>query len=636
MSETPRAARNASPTLASLIEARLSRRQALLGGAATSLAALFGPQLLTRPALAATGADSTLTFTELAKVYDGTHHVAEGYEAKVLLRWGDPIVAGAPAFDPANQTAAAQAGQFGANNDFIGYVPLPYGSGASDHGLLCVNSEYPDPFLMFPGITEDDQATKSTREQVDVAMEAAGHNIVEIERRDGVWQVVPGSPYNRRITVTTEIAISGPAAGHKLMQTSADPTGTIVLGTIYNCCGGITPWGTILTCEEGASDTFGGDPAKTPDPALLDRYGYDGSDYYGRARFYDRFVLDREPNEPHRFDWVVEIDPYEPGARPVKRTALGRMSHEGANTVLNKDGRVVVYMGDDDEFEYLYRFVSKGTVDRTDRSKNRDLLDEGTLSVARLDADGTLTWVPLVHGAGPLTAANGFADQAEVLIKARLAGDAVGATRMDRPEDFEPNPVTGRIYAVMTNNEEREPDDLDAANTRGPNAYGQIVELIPPGEGADADHAADTYRWDMFLMAGNPADPEHGARYNAAVSENGWFACPDNLAFDPQGRMWIATDGATDFGIADGIYGADTDGPGRALPKLLFACPTAAEATGPCFTPDGTTLFVSVQHPGEDSTYDAPSTRWPDFDDAMPPRPAVVAITRKGGGVIGS
>ncbi len=621
-----------SKSYSELVQLRMSRRTALLGlASAATLAATAGLPRVGRAAPA-----TSLKFEELKKIYDQTHHVAPGYEAKVLIRWGDPLVGGAD-FDPAAITADRQSKQFGYNCDFVGYMPLPFGSGSSEHGLLCVNNEYPDPHIMWPGMTEDDAATKASEDQVRAMLAAWGHSIVEIKKENGAWSYVQDSQYNRRINGYTEIRISGPAAGHALLKTSADPSGTKVMGTGYNCAGGTTPWGTVLTCEEGLSDTFGGDPAKAANAALLERYGYDGSDYYGFARVEARLQLDKEPNEPNRFDWVVEIDPYEPGAAPVKRTALGRLGHEGATPIVNKDGRVVVYMGDDDYFEYIYRFVTKGTFNPNDRAANKDLLDEGELSVAKLADDGTLTWLPLVHGQNGLTAENGFADQGELLIKARLAADLLGATPMDRPEDIEANPINGRVYAVMTKNKKRKADQIDAANPRAENLYGHILELTPPGSGKDVDHAAASFKWDVFLLAGDPAKPEQGAKYNPHITADGWFAAPDNIAFDPSGRLWIATDGATDFDIADGLYATDTDGDGRALTRFFFSCPTGAEMCGPCFTPDGKTLFVSVQHPAEDSeTLDKATTRWPDFADNLPPRPSVVAITHKDGLDIGS
>jgi hypothetical protein len=358
----------------------------------TSVTALAGIGGLGRRAAAAQSS-STLTFAELAKVYDDEHHVASGYKAEPLVRWGEPILAGAKPFDAKAISAEAQAGQFGYNCDFIGYMPLPVGSKNSEHGLLCVNNEYANPHVMFPGMTEDDAGKAVTAEQAAAMRAAWGHSIVEVKKTEGKWAIVPDSQYNRRITGMTEFAIGGPAAGHKLLQTSTDPSGKKVTGTGYNCSGGTTPWSTVLSCEEGLSDTFGGDAAKAANADLLDRYGYDGSDFYGLARFEDRLQLDKEPNEPNRFDWVWELDPYDPAAKPVKRTALGRFSHEAANCVVNKDGRVVVYLGDDDYFEYLYRFVSAGTFNPNDRAANMNLLDQGELSVAKFGADGTLQWI---------------------------------------------------------------------------------------------------------------------------------------------------------------------------------------------------------------------------------------------------
>jgi secreted PhoX family phosphatase len=629
----------ASPALRDVIARRASRRDVLKGTVAAATLAAGGGfvgSLFSGETFAASAA-STLTFAELKRVYDKDMAVAEGYRADIVARWGDPLKAGMPPFDGTVPTAAEQQARFGYNCDYTAFMPLPKGSGASDHGLLCVNNEYISPNVIFPGMTEDDASAKMTKDQVDFGMAAMGHSIVEVRLEESGWTLVSGSPYNRRLTVETPMTLSGPVAGHELAKTGADPEGRTVKGTNYNCGGGVTPWGTVLTCEEGASDTFGGTAEGSPIAPVLARYGFDGTDIYGRARFHDRFDMAKEPNEPNRFDWVVEIDPYDPTSTPVKRTALGRMSHEASTVVHNKDGRIVVYMGDDDYFEYTYRFVTKAAFDKNRPESGKDILDEGVLSVARFEDNGTLRWLPLVHGEGPLTTANGFASQADVLLRTRLAADALGATPMDRPEDMETNPVTGRVYAVMTKNKKRERDKLNPVNTRPENLWGHIVELIAPGgRGVDADHTADIYAWDLFVLAGNPSDPATKARFHPETSENGWFVCPDNISFDPAGRLWVATDGANDFGLPDGIYGIDTEGPARGLPKLLFTCPAGAEATGPSFTPDGKTLFVSVQHPGEDAaTLDLVSTLWPDFKGTLP-RPSVVAIRRLDDAAVGA
>lgn len=629
-----------NPGFREIIAARVNRRGFLLGSAAglSAVASTGFVGSLFSGEAAAAAMQSSLGFAELKRVYDDKHRVAEGYRADLVVAWGDPMKADQPAFSGALPSAAEQAERFGYNCDFVAFMPLPKGSGSSDHGLLCVNNEYVSANVMFPDMKEDDFGKTGSAEQVALCNMAIGHSIVEIKHVDGVWKTIADGSMNRRFTLESEFAISGPCTGHELMKTSYDPTGTKVRGTNYNCGGGVTPWGTVLTCEEGASDTFGGDVEKNPQAETLKRYGYDGSDFYGRARFDDRFNLEKEPNEANRFDWVVEIDPYDPTSTPKKRTALGRMAHEAATVIANKDGRIVVYMGDDDYFEYIYRFVSAKAFDATKPETSADILDEGILSVARFDPDGSVTWLDLVFGEGPLTADKGFTSQADVLLKTREAADALGATPMDRPEDIEPNPVSGRVYAVMTKNKKMTADKLNAVNTRPENLYGHIVELIPPGgSGKDADHAARTFAWDIFVLCGNPRKPEQGSRFHTDTTEDGWFVTPDNITFDPQGRMYVATDGANDFDIPDGIYAVDTEGPARGLPKLLFTCPHGAEAAGPAFTPDGKTLFVSVQHPAEDAeTLADIKTLWPDFQPGRLPRPGVVAIQRMDGGEVGA
>ncbi|MBS4047254.1 MAG: PhoX family phosphatase [Alphaproteobacteria bacterium] len=642
--------------IAEVISRRYGRRDVLKGLlAGTAVAGLGGTGLFTilpaGDAQAQTA--SRFTFTEISHGADRTHHVAPGYDADILIRWGDAVLADAPAFDPQRQTATAQLKQFGYNNDFIGYLPLPLGSQSADRGLLFINHEYTSEEVMFPGIGRQEAKDKlfkdMTRPLVEIEMAAHGASVIEVQKgAEGKWAVVNGSRYARRIDAgTTPMELTGPAAGHPRMRTKADPTGRRVIGMLNNCAGGVTPWGTVLTAEENFHGYFWGKlDAGHPEERNHKRYEVPGN-WYNWGQHFERFDIVKEPNEANRFGWLVEIDPYDPQSVPKKRTALGRCKHEGAAVVVNGDGRVVLYSGDDERFEYVYRFVSAGRYNASDRRANSSLLDEGTLSVAKYNADGSVDWLPLVFGLGPLTAANGFNSQADVLIETRRAADLLGATKMDRPEDIEANPATGKVYVMLTNNTRRKADQLDATNTRAANEWGQVIEMIPPG----GDHAAPKASWTLLVQGGNPADAKTGAKFHPSTSKNGWFSCPDNAAVDPQGRLWITTDQGEAWqkasGTADGVWALETEGPNRGLGKMFFRVPVGAEMCGPCFTPDGRTLFVAVQHPatdggegftqsGKGSTYEDPATRWPDFQPAMPPRPSVVVITKRDGGIIGS
>lgn len=638
-----------NPTMGELISQRFSRRGLLKGALAVSaISATVGTLALeTAGEAKAQAAKSAFDFKEVEVGVDADHHVAEGYDAQVLLRWGDGLFADSPEFDPARQTPDAQAKQFGYNNDFVGYVPMQGAPDPSAHGLLFVNHEYTNPHLMFPGVVEMKDGKpvmkNATPERFAIEAMAHGATVAEIRRADGRWALVRDSKYNRRITVSTEMQLSGPVAGSDRVKTSVDLDGRKVFGTLNNCSGALTPWGTFVSGEENFHGYFSGKlPEGHREEANYKRLAVPSSPY-AWGRFEDRFDLAKEPNEANRFGWVVEVDPFDPNSVPKKRTALGRFKHEGADMIVAKDGRVVAYLGDDERFDYVYKFVTAGRFDQNNRAANLDLLDSGTLYVAKFEAEGGLRWLPLVFGQGPLTPANGFQNQADVLIEARRAGDLLGATKMDRPEDITPNPVTGRVYVMLTNNTSRKDGDVDAANPRAKNAFGHIIEIVE----ADGDHTAASGRWEILLKCGDPSVAAVGASFSTETSKNGWFGMPDNAVVDSAGRLWVATDGNNieETGRTDGLWAVDTDGGARRTSKLFYRVPHGAELCGPCFTPDDTTAFVAVQHPGDDgpdwpafgrrSYYEDLSTRWPDFRDDMPVRPSVVAITKKGGGKIG-
>jgi uncharacterized protein len=571
----------------------------------------------------------SLTFQALQVANLDTVSVAEGYESQVVIRWGDPLFRGAPEFDVDNQTPQAQALQFGFNCDFVGFFPLPASHFDSrdrraTKGLLVVNHEYTDGNTMF----RDYVAGQPSRQQVDTELAAHGLTVVEIEykkhgRGRGAkrWDY-KFSRYNRRLTAESEFILTGPAAGHDWLKTTSDPTGRRVRGTLNNCAAGKTPWGTVLTCEENFNQYFAnnsrladGDPRK----AIHARYGLpqNASDRRWET-FYDRFDISKEPNEPFRFGWVVEVDPFDPDSKPRKLTALGRMKHEAATTVISKRGHAVVYTGDDERFDYLYKFVSEKKY--REGGDNRGLLDSGVLYVAKFNDDGSGRWIPLVAGQGALA---GWT-QAEILINTRGAADQVGATKMDRPEDIETNPVNGKLYCVMTNNTARvaEGDQgVNAANPRVNNRHGHIIELT---EGHD-DPASTTFEWEIFLLCGNPNNPADGTYFGGFEGAVSSISCPDNIAFDAEGNLWIATDGAPGtLAKNDGVYAVPVEGPDRGWLRQFLSGPLASEICGPEFTPDNQTFFCAIQHPGEGGKVNTPTSVWP--DGVSPSRPSVIAV----------
>jgi hypothetical protein len=464
-------------------------------------------------------------------------------------------------------------------------------------------------------------------------------SVVEIELRDGRWQVLRPSKYARRFTAFTPFALGGPAAGHVLARTEADPSGTRVLGTLNNCASGITPWGTYLSGEENFAFYFDGPDKPDADQA---RWGMRKTGFYRWPEHDARFDAKRHPNEFHRFGWVVEIDPFDPSSTPVKRTALGRAAHEGAWIATTKDGRAVLYSGEDARFEYIYKFVSRDRIAPGGAKANATLLDHGTLYVARFDADGSGRWLPLVQGQGPLTAFNGFADQGAVVVKSRQASDLLGGTKMDRPEWLAIDQKAVTVYCTLTNNSSRGAKDLpgvDAANPRANNVMGQIIQWTE-----DGDFDSMRMRWKHLVLAGDPGNERPEARGNV---QGDLFACPDGLTLDARGVLWVQTDMH-----ASQMYKGELKRLGNnqmlALDRStgevrrFFTGPVNAEVTGVSMTPDGRTMFINIQHPGEtasDRSDPADPTKysnWPDYKAGGRPRSATVVIRKKDGAVIGT
>jgi len=630
-----------NPALASLIDAQLSRR-GILGGAVGLTAAqflggaLFGKRASASPASAGVGGGSLLGFTEVPPSSEDTFVVPPGYTAKVIIPWGTPLFLGsAPFLEDASNTAADQEGQVGFNHDGIHFFRFPTFPGR--RGLLVVNHEYTDASQIYTAaqgsaITND----AAGREKVQKALAGHGVSVVELRRdSQASWGHLLGSPFNRRVTGNTPMIFSGPVtSAHPALQSTVVPN---PLGTLNNCGHGFTPWGTYLACEENFNGYFGANGPFTPTVGEA-RYGLNSSGFgYNWHVAEPRFDLNANRNEPNRFGWVVEVDPFDPSATPIKRSALGRFKHEGA-TVTQSAGHVCVYSGDDENGEYVYKYVSTGPW-QTMLTAGQHPLDFGRLYVARFDANGTGEWLLLEHGTGPLTVANGWADQADVLLRTRQASDALGATRCHRPEWVAENRLTQDVFITFTNGT----GNNSAVNgNRDPNPYGHIVRLRETG----GDHRLTAFTWDVYLLAGDNA-------YDPLVpASQAIFGSPDGLWVDDDGRMWIQTDISNSSQLrADRGYDNIANNmmlaadPATGELKRFLTGPRGCEITGVITTPDGTSMFVNVQHPGESTTFwnglfGAPTTANPSTVSSWPfggrPRPATVVIRRIDGGRIGT
>jgi secreted PhoX family phosphatase len=494
-------------------------------------------------------------------------------------------------------------------------------------GLLVLNHEYNDRTLLYP-----DGDAVMTKEKVDKALAAHGVSVARVAQVRGKWQLTD-SKYNRRITGHTPVTFSGPVhASHPLLRAAGRP-----MGTLNNCSHGVTPWGTYLACEENWNGYFGTEDTSWTPTAEQNRYGVVAEGFGYRWNLADsRFDVATNPNELHRFGWAVEIDPFNPRSTPVKRTALGRIKHEGA-TVTESRGRIVVYCGDDQDGEYIYKFVGD-TPWKSLRAHGKSPLDHGTLYVARFDDDGSGTWLPLKYGTGPLTKANGWQDQADVLLRTRTAADALGATKMDRPEWVAVHPGNNDVYCTLTNGAGWD----NAANPRKPNPYGHIIRWTEKR----GDNTATTFEWDIFVLAG---DPEYDPQVELAAEDV--FGSPDGLWFDDDGRLWIQTD-ISNSSQNRPDRGYDTIGNNQMLAadprtgevRRFLVGPRGCEVTGVITTPDQRTMFVNIQHPGETTTFWGNPTpenpravsNWPDHDPAGRARSATVVVRKRDGGIIGT
>ncbi|NQZ53680.1 MAG: PhoX family phosphatase [Piscirickettsiaceae bacterium] len=630
-------ASNRSKDIAALIEIRLSRRKVVKYGLGSLLAVVLPFPAFSEKVISQKIKENSSTLLGFEAV--ATAHlldsvvVPEGYRAQVFYRWGDPVSDGPMFKMDGSNTAEDQLQQAGMHHDAVQYYSLPQGSNNAKHGLLVMNHEYIDAQMLHIDGGVFDAPETYTAEKTLKEQYAHGISVIEVRKENADWQIVRPSHYARRITAVTPMSVSGPVAGTSYIKTVADPLGQEVLGTFNNCSNGKTPWGTYLSCEENFNDYFdlsSTEKSSEKQQRAWQRYDIEHS-YYGWHHNDERFNASLHPNEVNRFGWIVEFDPHNPDSKPVKRTALGRFSHE--NVAINKgaDGRMAFYSGDDAKFEYVYKFITTKSWDGSQGAHHGKLLDEGILHVARFDEDGNGVWLPLLYGKEPLTKENGFDDQADILVHARLAADAVGATPMDRPEWIATNSNSHGVYISMTNNSDRGQDgkpEKDAANPRNANSFGHIIKIL------EEDAASTSFKWEVFALAGDE------------------YANPDGMMIDDRGVLWVQTDVSSSklntgkfeqFGNNQMLAIAPITGEVR----RFLTGPIGCEITGMAMTPDLKTMWVNIQHPGEvpavlkqQGVKKSPSkpnaaSNWPDHQKNGRPRSATVVITKNDGGVIG-
>jgi len=603
-----------------LVDTAVSRRGFLGASIGMGASALVMGVTSSFPMTALAKASSRITFDAVAANSKDTMTVPNGYSWQILASWGDPLWSKGVAFDNATRgTGASQELAFGDNNDGMSLFTH------EGKNILAVNNEYVNRSIIY-----GNRESKLPETADDVRKGKAGHGVtvMEVKAADGKWSIVKDSPYNRRITADTDMEITGPARGHALLKTAADPSGTTSKGTWNNCGNGRTPWGTYLACEENFNGYFSSSDENYERSDALKRYGVNNKDWgYNWAMTDERFDISKNPNEPNRAGYIVEIDPLDPTSTPKKRTALGRFKHENAEVVMADNGHVVVYLGDDERGEFLYKFVSEKKY--IEGGNNTDLLENGDLFVAKFYAGGRGEWLALT----PKTA--GMSD-AQICIHTRIASSKVGATTMDRPEWVAANPQKAEAYVALTNNKNRgikpnaggDETPVGGPNPRAENNYGQVVRWQPAG----SDHTAAQFTWDLFVLAGNPTVHSDAYAGSPNINAENMFNSPDGLAFDPMGTLWIQTDGnysnAEDFANQGNNQMLAADPETGEIRRFLVG-PKECEITGITWSSDLKTMFVGVQHPGEKG-----DSHFPDGGDSVP-RSAIVAITKDDGGYIG-
>ena len=566
---------------------------------------------------------SPLTFTEVNHGVDEQLHVPPAYQKNILLRWGDPVFADVAEFNPNRQRAQNQARQCGYNSKVVAFIEVPSEEqNETKQGVLVLTHENTEPKLMFPNINTINDMNSL---QINVDMMAHGVTVVGCsQNQNGDWVIDKNSPYNRRITPKSQMAFSGPAKGAKRLKgpfSNAHST----TGTCANADGCMTPWGTVLITEKNFQRYFFGTPSRTREKNNYAEYGVTGIAETPWYRVDSKWKLSSNSLGALHLGWVFEIDPLDATSRPVKHTALGRCHHGGCSVHVDKHQHIVSYTCDADAGQYIYRFVSSRPYEPNDAKANSLSMSLGTLSVARI-SNKRLTWIPLEHGEGELTRANGFRRKSDVVIDLRRAASLSGATPMDNPSSIQVDPHSGRVFVVMAGNNNR--------NTTYP--AGHILELTV----ADDDHSAESYRWDNYITAGKTSITSligKGGSYGLGTTNNGWFANPTHASIDNFGRMWISTDGMPEStNLSDGVWVTYATGKGQAVPRHFLRSPIDASVSQCALDKTGETLFAGICHPGKNSNFANPSSRWPDFQDDLPPRPSVIAVRNQNGTPIGT